>query len=105
MTRQLLARVFLATALVVAQYGVFAHALSHLDKARYGHDGGVPAGHAAEICVAFAAAAGGALAAGELPLQAHPSPDGHAAPLAPADPFLPALALTRFASRAPPLPA
>jgi hypothetical protein len=102
--RQALTRVLLATALVVAQYGVFAHALSHVDKARYGHDGGVPAGHTAQLCIAFAAAAGGALLSSDLPPRAAAAPDAPPA-LAPADPFLPAIALTRFASRAPPLSA
>jgi hypothetical protein len=102
--RQPLARLFLAAALVVAQYGVFAHALSHLGEAAYGHDGSVPAGHAPEVCVAFGAASGGALPSNDLPLQTDAAPAACAAP-APADPFLPPLALTRFASRAPPLPA
>jgi hypothetical protein len=98
------ARLFLAAALVVAQHGVFAHALSHLDKARYGHDGGAPAGHPAGVCVAFAAAAGSALASSDLPLHGDAPPDHFVGP-APGDPFLRPLALTRFASRAPPLPA
>ena len=103
MTRQRLARLFLAATLVLAQYGVFAHALSHLDKARYGNDGGVPVGHAAEVCISFAAAASGAVASSGLPPHTHVAPRGFATST-PADPLLPALALTRFASRAPPLP-
>jgi hypothetical protein len=101
--RQRLARLFLAAALVVAQHGVYAHALSHLDEARYGHDGGVPAKHAPEVCVAFVAAAGGAVASSDPPLSAA-APQDHFVGPAPADPLLAPLALTRFASRAPPLP-
>ena len=102
--RQLLPRLFLAAALVVAQQGVLAHALSHLGKTPYGQDGGAPAKHPVEVCVAFVAAGSGALPSGDLPLAAEKVPDALAAP-APADPFLPPIALTRFASRAPPLPA
>jgi hypothetical protein len=102
--RQRLARLFLAAALVVAQHGVYAHALSHLEDALYGHDGSVPTKHAPELCVAFVAASGGALATSDLPLHADAVPDVFAG-LASTDPFLPSLALTRFASRAPPLPA
>jgi hypothetical protein len=102
--RQRLARLFLAAALVVAQHGVYAHALSHLENALYGHDGGVPPKHAPEICLAFVAASGGAPATGDLPLHVNAASNDAVAP-APADPFLPPLALTRFASRAPPLPA
>lgn len=102
--RRLLPRLFLAAALVVAQHGVLAHALSHVGKAPYGEDGGAPANHPAEVCVAFVAAAGGALPSGDLTLAADDVPPAVTAP-APADPFLPPLALTRFASRAPPLPA
>ncbi len=92
----------LAAALVVAQSGVHAHALSHFDEALYGHDGGVPPDHEPEVCVAFDAASGGTAASSDLPLPAAPAPGGGAA-TAPADPLLPPLALTRFASRAPPV--
>jgi hypothetical protein len=102
--RQPLARLFLAAALVVAQHGVYAHALSHLEDALYGHDGGTPTKHAPEVCVAFVAASGGAAASSDVLLHAGSASNGAVAP-APADPFLPPLALTRFASRAPPLPA
>ena len=102
--RRLLPRLFLAAALVVAQYGVFAHALSHLAKTPYGHDGGAPAEHPRGVCVAFVAASGGAVPSSDLPLPADAPPDPFVGP-APADPLLPSLALTRFASRAPPLPA
>jgi hypothetical protein len=104
MMRQRLARLFLAAALVVAQHGVYAHALSHLDEARYGYDGGTPTKHAPEVCVAFVAASGAAPATSDLPLHVNAASNGAVAS-APADPFLPPLALTRFASRAPPLPA
>jgi hypothetical protein len=95
--RQRLGRLLLAAALVLAQYGVNAHALSHLDEALYG-DG---FDHAAEICVAFDAVSGGAAPSSELAIGGVPAPDGVVA-LAPSDPLLPPLALTRFASRAPP---
>ena len=101
--RQRLARLFLAAALVVAQHGVYAHALSHLEGALYGHDGGAPTKHAPEVCVAFAAS-GGAAASSDPPLYVEPTPYG-AVGLDAADPLLCPLALTRFASRAPPLPA
>jgi hypothetical protein len=86
--RQLLPRLFLAAALVVAQLGVHAHALSHLGRALHGQDGSPPASHPAELCVAFVAAASGALPAGDLPLAAAEVPDAVTAP-APTDPFLP----------------
>ncbi len=89
----------LAGALVVAQLGVHAHAVSHLTAVPHGD---VPADHGTAVCVAFVAAAGGALPAGALPLAAAPAPAGAVVPR-PADPLLPPLALTRFASRAPPL--
>jgi hypothetical protein len=92
-------RWLLALALVVAQHGVHAHALSHLEEALYGD---VHPDHGAEVCVAFVAASGGAVGPGDLPLPAGPAPSGLVPP-APADPLLPPLALTRFASRAPPL--
>jgi len=95
--RQRLGRFLLAAALVLAQYGVNAHALSHLE-ALYG-DG---FNHAAELCVAFGAASGGAAPSGELALGAVPAP-GNLVASVPSDPLLPPLALTRFASRAPPL--
>lgn len=99
--RRLALHGLLGLALVIAQLGLHTHALSHLDEARYGHDGALhyPV-HAPELCLAFEAAAGGAGAPAALPL------DGEAprafAGLAPADPLLPSLALARFASRAPP---
>jgi hypothetical protein len=94
---QRLGRFVLAAALVLAQYGVNAHALSHLDEALYG-DG---FDHAAELCLAFDAASCGAAPSSGLALGAPPAPGGLVA-LAPSDPLLPPLALTRFASRAPP---
>ena len=95
-----LASLFLAVALVVAQHGVYAHALSHL----YGNDGGGKVNHGQSVCAAFTAGSGGAVGWGDLPLQADAPPD-HVVVPARADPLLPALALTRFASRAPPHPA
>jgi hypothetical protein len=88
----------LAVALVVAQVGVHAHALSHLEEALYGD---VHPDHSAEVCVAFAGASGGAAASADPPLGSGPGPGGLAGSPA-ADPLLPPLALTRFGSRAPP---
>lgn len=102
--RRLLPRLFLAAALVVAQHGVYAHALSHLEEDLYGNDGGAKVNHGPDVCAAFTAGSGGAVGSGDLPLHADAPPDHFVAP-APADPLLPSLALTRFASRAPPLPA
>ena len=88
----------LAAAFVFAQAGVNAHALSHLEEALHGD---VHPDHATEVCVAFAAASGGAAASADSPLTPGPVP-GAAVGSAPADPLLPPLALTRFGSRAPP---
>ena len=98
--RRLFPRLFLAAALVLAQHAVYAHALSHL----YGNDGSGKVNHGQNVCAAFTAGSGGAVGWGELPLHADAPRDYVVAP-APADPLLPSLALTRFASRAPPLPA
>ena len=100
--RRVAAHWLLAAALVVAQHGVYAHALSHLEEDLYGDDGGAHVDHGRDVCAAFAAASGGAVGAGELPPLAAAPPD-HFVGSAPADPLLPPLALTRFASRAPPL--
>ncbi len=94
----------LAAALVCAQLGIQAHALSHLDEALHGHDGAAHhPDHEAETCLAFEASAGASAVPAPLALAgtAPASPPG----LAPADPLLADLALTRFASRAPPRPA
>jgi hypothetical protein len=99
--RRLAARWFLALALVLAQLGIHAHALSHLGDALSGHDGGIhQTKHDPASCLAFEAAAGAAVAPSSLPLGAE-SP-ATVAGLASADPLLPAAALSRFASRAPP---
>ena len=101
--RRLALHWLLAAALVLAQLGIFAHALSHLDRALRGHDGAVHhTDHKAETCLAFAAASGGAAASSALPLLVFGAPC--AAPrLGLTDPLLPSLALDRFASRAPPV--
>jgi hypothetical protein len=91
----------LGVALVFAQHGVYAHALSHFGETSDGHDSHAPAEHPREVCIAYAAASGAAAASCAPPLSVQPVPIGHVAP-APADPLLPSLALTRFASRAPP---
>jgi hypothetical protein len=100
--RQLLGRVLLAVALAVAQYGVYAHALSHFDEALHGHDGDARLDHDRGVCVGFAAVSGGALTSGDLRLDAHVAPQSRPG-TRPTDPLLAPLALTRFASRAPPL--
>jgi len=100
--RRLALHWLLGLALVVAQLGIHAHALSHLGDARSGHDGGFQqTKHDPASCLAFEAAAGAALAPSGLALGGE-APDGVAA-LAPADPLLPSIALSRFASRAPPV--
>jgi hypothetical protein len=101
--RRLALHWFLAVALVVAQLGIQAHALSHLDQALHGHDGAIhQTDHKAEACLAFDAAAGGA--ATSSPLASVVADAECAAPgLGSADPLLPSFALDRFASRAPPL--
>jgi hypothetical protein len=91
----------LAVALVVAQVGVHAHALSHFEEALYGD---VHPDHSAEVCVAFAGASGGAAVSADSPLVPGRAPCALAG-RRPADPLLSPLALTRFSSRAPPAPA
>jgi hypothetical protein len=92
----------LGLALVVAQAGVQAHALSHLGKALHGHDAAIQhTDHDPASCLAFDAAAGGAIAPSVLPLGGD-APRAVAG-LTSADPLLPSLALARFASRAPPV--
>jgi hypothetical protein len=99
--RRLALRWLLALALVVAQFGVHAHALSHLGAALHGQDSGFQVDHDRELCVAFDAVAAGAGASGDLPRAGPARCDVTAPGLA--DPLLRPLALTRFASRAPPL--
>jgi len=101
MTRRLVASCLLGVALAFAQHGAYVHGLSHLDGTADGHDTHAPADHPREVCVAYAAASGAAAPSCVPPLAAAPVPIGRVAP-APADPLLPSLALTRFASRAPP---
>ena len=72
--RRLALRWLLALALVVAQFGVHAHALSHLGAALHGQDSGFQVDHDRDVTAPGLA-----------------------------DPLLRPLALTRFASRAPPL--
>jgi hypothetical protein len=92
---------FLAAALVVAQLGLHAHTLSHLGDARYGSDGWVhQTDHDPAACLAFDAAAGGAVTPSAFALVGE-APRALAGPSA-ADPLLPSAALARFASRAPP---
>ena len=59
----------LAAALVFAQFGVQAHALSHLGKVLHGQDGTFQqTSHDPATCLAFEAAAGGAVTSAALPL-------------------------------------
>jgi hypothetical protein len=91
----------LAAALILAQFGIQAHALSHLGEALSGHDGTIhQTSHDPAACLAFDAAAGAAVARSALTLDGEPP--AAVAGLASADPLLPAIALSRFASRAPP---
>jgi hypothetical protein len=100
--RRLVLHCFLALALVLAQLGIQAHALSHVGDGVHGHDGPVKqSDHDPASCLAFGAAAGGAVASSALPLGTEAP---HAVPaLGSADPLLPSIALSRFASRAPPV--
>ena len=92
----------LAAALVFAQFGVQAHALSHLGKVLSGQDGTFQqTSHDPATCLAFETAAGGAVTPAALPLGGE-APRAVAG-LASCDPLLPSLALARFASRAPPV--
>jgi hypothetical protein len=100
--RRLAARWLLAVALVVAQHGVYAHALSHFEADLYGDDSGGLLDHGQDVCAAFVSASGGAVGSGDPTLSGAPARCGAVGPDA-ADPLLPSLALTRFASRAPPL--
>ena len=100
--RRLALHWLLAVALVLAQLGIQAHALSHAGAGLHGHDGPVQqSDHDPASCIAFGAAAGGAVPSSALPLGAEAP---HAVPaLGFADPLLPSIALSRFASRAPPV--
>ena len=78
--RRLALHWLLALALVVAQLGIHAHALSHLDKALHGYDGAThETGHDPASCLAFQAAAGAAVAPSGLTLGGE-APAGVARP-------------------------
>jgi uncharacterized membrane protein YphA (DoxX/SURF4 family) len=99
--RRLAARWLLALALVVAQLGIHAHALSHLGGALSGNDGGIhQTKHDPASCLAFQAAAAAAVGPSGFALGGE-APTAVAG-LGSADPLLPSTALSRFASRAPP---
>jgi hypothetical protein len=104
--RRLVAHWLLALAIAALAPSGYAHALTHLgDELAKSHkkgDAGPQAPHACALCAAHAGADGGATRAAVVPVLVLPAarPVGRAA-----DPFLPPAALTRFASRAPPLPA
>jgi hypothetical protein len=104
--RRLVAHWLLALAIAALAPSGFAHALTHLgDELAKSHQKGDAAPqtpHACALCAAHAGADGGAARTAAVPLLVLPAatPVGRAA-----EPFLPPAALTRFASRAPPLPA
>jgi hypothetical protein len=99
--RRLALHWLLALALVVAQLGIHAHALSHLGGALYAQDGTIHhTNHDPASCLAFEAAAGAAVAPSGLILGGEPP--AAVAGVGSADPLLPSIALSRFASRAPP---
>ena len=105
--RRLAAHWLLAVAIAAFAPGGYAHWLSHLANApvkseqRKG-DARTHAPYACELCGAYAAADGGAAPAAAGALLVSPAATAVGRP---AEPLLPPLALTRFASRAPPLPA
>lgn len=103
--RRLLAHWLLALAIAALAPNGYVHALTHLgDELAKSHEKGdpaAPAPHACALCVAYSAADGSPPPAA-VPILVLSA----ATPVArPAEPLLPPLALTRFASRAPPLPA
>jgi len=104
--RRLLAHCLLALAVAALAPSGYLHALTHLgDELARNHEKGdraPPTPHACALCAAYAGADGGAAPAAAAPILVLPA----ATPVGrPAEPFLPPAALTRFASRAPPLPA
>jgi len=104
--RRLLARCLLALAVAALAPGAYLHALTHVDDelARHHHKGDTTPTppHACALCAAYAGADGAVASAAAVPLLALPEATV-AGRLA--EPLLPPAALTRFASRAPPLPA
>jgi hypothetical protein len=103
--RRLLTHWLLAFAIAGLAPGGYLHALTHLgdELARHQQKGDTTPTppHACAVCAAYAGADGGAPSAAAVPLLVLPA----ATPVArPAEPYLPPAALTRFASRAPPLP-
>jgi hypothetical protein len=104
--RRLVAHWLLALAIAALAPSGYVHALTHLgDDLPNSHEKGdpaAPAPHACALCAAYSASDGGVAPAVGVPVPVLPA----ATPVArAAEPFLPPAALTRFASRAPPLPA
>ena len=104
--RRLAAHWLLALAIAALTPSGYVHALTHLgDELAKSHqkgDAAPQATHACVLCAAYAGTDGGGARAAVVPLLVLPA----AAPVGrPAELFLPPAALTRFASRAPPLPA
>src|SRR5215470_14111050 len=101
--RRLAAHWLLAAAIALLAPGGYVHALSHLGgepiQQRKG-DAKTHAPYACGLCGAYAAADGGAAPAAADALLVSPAATSVGRP---AEPLLPPLALTRFASRAPPL--
>jgi hypothetical protein len=104
--RRLAAHWLLVLAIAALAPSGYVHALTHLGdelaKSHKNGDAAPQATHACALCASYAGADGGAVRAAAVPLLVLPA----ATPLGrPAEPLLPSAALTRFASRAPPLPA
>jgi hypothetical protein len=103
--RRPLAHWLLALAIATLAPGGYVHALAHLGDELARNQpakGDAKAQHACELCGAYATADGSAPPPAAQPLVELPATTSAVAPV---EPFLPSLALTRFASRAPPLPA
>ena len=104
--RKLAAHWLLAVAIAAFAPGGYVHWLSHLanapGKSEQRKSNAQAPQHACELCGAYAAADGGAAPAAAGALLVSPAATAVGRP---AEPLLPPLALTRFASRAPPLPA
>jgi hypothetical protein len=104
--RRFVARLLLALAVAALAPTGYLHALTHLggELARTPQkgDSAPQAAHGCALCAAYSAADGGAPSPAAFTILDSPvaTPVGR-----PAEPLLPPAALTRFASRAPPLSA
>jgi hypothetical protein len=104
--RRLAAHWLLALAIAALAPGGYLHALTHFgEELARSHEKGdttPPAPHGCALCAAYSGADGAVASAAAVPLLALPEATV-AGRLA--EPLLPPAALTRFASRAPPLSA